>query len=100
MKATRIATLDGVWEVRPIIVFRPTTQEEQTGYTVELDDVDRLIAMADNHPQLDEYGFTIHMGGEPEDNIEVPPGEPTINLIAALRWFRDALADAGPMPAS
>lgn len=101
MSPTRIATLDGVWELLPMIVLRPTDDaSERMGFTIELDDVDRIIGMADNQPDIDQYGFTIHMGGDPDDQIEVPPGEPTRNAVAAMRWFQDAIDAAGPMPAT
>lgn len=103
MSTTRIATLDGVWELQPMIVLRPQQPSDRFGFTIELDDVDRLITMADQEPDLEESGFTIKMGatpGLPDEHIEIPPGEPSRNAIAALRWFQDAIDGAGPMPAT
>lgn len=85
----------------PTLILQPEGQND-TGYTIGMEDVAKLVAMADSEPDLEVLGFTVNMGltDETQCAIEVPPGEPARNFIAAVRWFHAALTLAGPMPAT
>ncbi len=94
-----MATLDGTWELHPMIVLQPVEPHVGTGFTITFDDCLALLELVDDEPGVEEDGFIINMG-DGEQIVEFPPGEPARNAVAALRWFADAMRNAGPMPAT
>lgn len=110
MSVTRLATLDGVWELHPMLVLQRCDGDEVEGvtfvhgYTLSFTDVIKLVEMIDDEPGIENDGFKVNMGrvSDEEDPtiVEFPPGEPSRNAIAALRWYADAMIAAGPMPAT
>lgn len=111
MKVTRLATLDGVWELHPMLVLQRADIDDVAnettmihGYTLSSADVITLVGMIDDEPGIEQDGFKINMGrgyeGDSPTIVEFPPGEPSRNAVAALRWYASALAEAGPMPGS
>lgn len=94
-----MATLDGTWELHPMIVLQPVEPHRGQGFTITFEDVEALLELVDNEPGVADDGFMIVMG-EREQIVEFPPGEPAHNAVAALRWFARAMRDAGPMPAT
>lgn len=102
MSVTRCATLDGTWELVPVIILQPV-DAEGLSFTIQPDDVAHLLTMIDDEPGITEDGFQVRMRGVDdgqEQVVEFPPGEPARNAVAALRWFADAIHAAGPMPAT
>lgn len=102
MTATRMATLDGTWEMHPMMVLQPVEPHTGVGFTINYEDIiDLLHAVADD-PSVIETGFRVTLGSPeiPDENgtIEFPPGEPARNALAALHWYYNALMAAGPMP--
>ncbi len=104
MTATRMATLDGTWELHPMIVLQPVEPHRGIGFTINYEDVIHLLELIDEEgPGIENDGFVINLGITDGDTIErgiveLPPGEPARNAIAAFRWFAEALTKAGPMP--
>jgi hypothetical protein len=102
MTATRMATLDGTWELHPMIVLQPVEPHTGLGFTINYEDIRELLAAVEDDPTVIETGFRISLGTEATHDehgtVEFPPGEPARNAIAALRWYHQALAAAGPMP--
>lgn len=97
---TRLATLDGTWELHPMLALEPVDPNQGTGFTVKHADVAALLDKINNHPGLEDDGFKVTLDDTDPTTIEFPPGEPARNVIAALRWFSDAIHAAGPMPAT
>lgn len=109
MNVTRVATLDGTWELRPVLVLALAEDDDDgrdtVGYTLSYLDVIKLVDMIDEEPGIEAEGFMIKTGRPdgPKVNatiVEFPPGEPSANAVAALRWYAAAIGNAGPMPAT
>jgi hypothetical protein len=108
---TKLATLDGTWEMHPMLVLQRADIEDVEGettlihgYTLSFIDVIKLVEMIDDEPGIEEDGFKVNMGrgfeGDTNTIVEFPPGEPARNAVAALRWYATAMRNAGPMPAT
>lgn len=98
---TCMATLDGSWELHPMLVLQPVDPHEGHGFSLSYLDVIRLIKAIDDNEGIEEDGFRIQITEISESAcVEFPPGEPARNAVAAMRWYANALRAAGPMPAT
>jgi hypothetical protein len=103
VSATRVATLDGTWELAPVMVLQLVGADPWVGFQITHDDVQVLIDLIDDEPDIEDCGFSVVINTSADGSqeiIELPPGEPSRNAIAALRWFNAAIMAAGPMPAT